>query len=88
MVINYMIDVSKLNGKSVKGVVVSDKVDQAIIIKVEYQKKDSRFHKVVFRSKKIMAHDPDNKAKIGDFVKIRECRPLSRRKRFILESIL
>ena len=83
-----MIDVSTLNGKVVKGTVVSDKVDKTIVVLVEYQKKDPRFHKVVYKSKRIMAHDPANKAKVGNLVQIQECRPISKRKAFILVDVI
>ena len=63
-----------------QGVVVSDKMDKTVTVKVERRVKHPLYSKVIRRSKKYAAHDEDNKCKIGDIVKIRECRPLSKRK--------
>ncbi|HEB78863.1 MAG TPA: 30S ribosomal protein S17 [Rhodospirillales bacterium] len=63
-----------------QGVVVSDKMDKTIVVKVERKVKHPLYKKFIRRSKKYAAHDEGNAAKIGDVVKIRECRPLSKRK--------
>ena len=63
-----------------QGVVVSDKMDKTVTVKVERRVKHPLYSKVIRRSKKYAAHDEENKCKIGDIVKIRECRPLSKRK--------
>ncbi len=70
------------------GVVVSDKTDKTITVKVETYKKDSLYKKRVKYSKKYTAHDPENTAKIGDKVKLIETRPLSKTKRYKLVEIL
>jgi len=63
-----------------QGVVVSDKADKTVTVLVERRVTHPIYKKVVRRSKKYMAHDEDNNFKTGDEVRIRECRPISRRK--------
>ena len=63
-----------------QGTVVSDKMDKTIVVKVERRIMHPLYKKYIRRSKKYAAHDEANAAKIGDVVKIRECRPLSKRK--------
>ncbi|MBP3953417.1 30S ribosomal protein S17 [Bacillus suaedae] len=70
------------------GRVVSDKMDKTIAVLVETYKKDRLYGKRVKYSKKFKAHDEDNKAKIGDIVKVMETRPLSKDKRFRLVEIV
>ncbi len=65
-----------------QGVVVSDKADKTIVVRVDRRVVHPVYGKTVKRSKKYMAHDPENRFKVGDVVKIRECRPLSARKRW------
>ena len=63
-----------------QGVVVSDKMDKTITVKVERKVMHPIYKKFIRRSKKYAAHDETNQCKIGDVVRIRECRPLSKRK--------
>ena len=63
-----------------QGVVVSDKMDKTITVKVERKVMHPLYKKFIRRSKKYAAHDEANQFKIGDVVRIRECRPLSKRK--------
>ena len=65
-----------------QGVVVSDKMDKTIVVKVERRVMHPVYKKFVRRSKKYHAHDEANQFKTGDQVRIRECRPLSRTKRW------
>jgi small subunit ribosomal protein S17 len=65
-----------------RGEVVSDAMDKTVVVRVERRMLHPVYKKVVRLSKKYHAHDPENRCKIGDMVDIRECRPLSRRKRF------
>jgi small subunit ribosomal protein S17 len=60
--------------------VVSDKADKTITVRVDRRVKEPLYKKYITRSKKYAAHDEDNRCKIGDLVRIRECRPLSKRK--------
>lgn len=76
------------NRKSYVGRVISDKMDKTITVVVETQKKASLYGKRVKYSKKYKAHDEDNKAKIGDVVRIMETRPLSKDKRFRLVEVV
>jgi len=64
------------------GVVVSDKSDKTIVVKVESVKKHPKYHKRYVVSKKYKVHDETNKYHIGDKVKFVECRPLSKDKRW------
>lgn len=74
--------------KQIIGTVVSDKNDKTIIVKVETRKKHPLYGKLVKVSKKYVAHDEENKAKVGDRVRIMETRPLSKTKRFELVEIV
>lgn len=65
-----------------QGVVVSDKTEKTIVVLVERRVMHPIYKKFIRRSKKYMAHDETNACKTGDVVRIRECRPLSRRKRW------
>lgn len=63
-----------------QGTVVSDKMDKTAMVMVERKVMHPIYKKFIRRSKKYAAHDEANAVKIGDSVKIRECRPVSRRK--------
>ena len=65
-----------------QGVVVSDKENKTITVRVERRFTHPIYKKVIRRSKRYAAHDENNAFKIGDIVSIRECRPVSRRKRW------
>ncbi len=70
------------------GTVVSDKTDKTIIVAVESYRNHPLYHKRVKSTKKYAVHDEENKAKIGDIVKCVSIRPLSKTKRYTLESIV
>jgi small subunit ribosomal protein S17 len=70
------------------GVVVSDKMDKTIVVRVERQFKHPLYKKIVRRHKKFQAHDEKNECKIGDFVLIQENKPISRHKKWILNKII
>lgn len=63
-----------------QGVVVSDAADKTITVKVERRFMHPLYKKFIKRSKKYAAHDENNVAKVGDVVRIRECRPISKTK--------
>ena len=65
-----------------QGVVVSDVNEKTVTVKVERRFMHPVYKKFIVRSKKYLAHDESNKIKVGDQVRIRECRPLSKRKRW------
>lgn len=79
---------SNVNRKVFTGTVVSSKNDKTITVLVTTYKKHPIYNKRVISSKKFTAHDELNQAKTGDVVKITECRPLSRTKRFRLVEIV
>ena len=70
------------------GTVVSNKMDKTVIVRVERRVMDPLYKKFVTRSKRVAAHDAENAFIVGDLVRIEECRPLSRRKRFaVVEKV-
>ncbi len=69
-----------------QGVVVSDKMEKTITVKVERRVMHPLYKKFIKRSKKYAAHDENNVCKTGDLVSIRECRPLSKNKRWEVVS--
>lgn len=74
--------------KARQGVVVSDKNDKTIVVKVERTVTHPLYKKILRRSKKYHAHDEENSCKVGDIVRIMECRPYSRLKRWrVLEVV-
>ena len=77
---------SKLKLQS--GVVVNDKMEKSIVVKIERKIKHSIYKKTIKRSKKYVAHEENNDCKTGDLVQIAECRPLSKRKRFRLHKLI
>ena len=75
------------NPRTVSGVVVSDKMNKGITVRVERRVKHPVYGKFVRKSAKIHAHDEDNSCKVGDTVTVVECRPLSKTKTWMLKSI-
>lgn len=75
---------SNNSGKTLSGVVVSDKMDKTIVVSVKRFIKLPKYGKYVSREKRFKAHDPENKCKVGDKVMIKETRPISKDKRFIV----
>ena len=67
-----------------KGIVISDKADKTLTVEVERRFSDPFFKKTVRSSKKYKTHDENNKFKVGDFVRIQECRPISKTKTWIV----
>ena len=65
-----------------QGTVVSDKADKTIVVRVQRRVMHPLYKKFITRSKKFAAHDPENRFKQGDTVRIQECRPLSKSKSF------
>jgi small subunit ribosomal protein S17 len=65
-----------------QGIVVSDKNDKTIVVNVERRFSNPMLKKIVRHSKKYHAHDESNSVKVGDIVKIRECRPISKLKKW------
>jgi small subunit ribosomal protein S17 len=74
--------------KEKTGVVVSDKMDKTVIVKISRQIVHPMFGKIVRLNKKYVAHDAKDECKMGDVVSIVETRPLSKTKRWRVESII
>ena len=72
--------------KQLTGVVISDKADKTITVKVERKVKHPTYSKIMKRSTKVHAHDEGNTAKIGDVVTVQECKPYSKSKTWKLLS--
>jgi small subunit ribosomal protein S17 len=70
------------------GVVVSNKADKTVVVKVERKFQHPLYKRTVKASKKYMAHDETNVCQIGDEVRIAESRPLSKRKRWIVLEVV
>ena len=76
------------NKRTIKGVVISDKMDKTIVVKAERLVKHPIFHKYVRKHVKYKAHDEKNECKAGDTVVIIEARPMSKDKRWRMLEIL
>lgn len=74
--------------RTLEGVVVSDKMDKTVVVRVERLVKDPQYKKYVRRHTRFMAHDEENTCGIGDRVRIIEHRPLSKRKRWKVQATL
>jgi len=76
------------NKRTLEGVVVSNKGDKTIVVEVERRFLHARYRKTVRSHKKYMAHDAENTCNIGDTVSISECRPLSKRKAWLMDTVI
>ena len=72
------------NPRILTGVVTSNKADKTITVKIERKVKHPLYGKVVKRASKVHAHDENNSASIGDIVSVKECRPISKTKKWIV----
>ena len=70
------------------GTVVSDKMDKTIVVAIEDSVQHGLYKKIMKRTYKLKAHDEKNECGIGDTVKVMECRPLSKDKRWRLVEII
>lgn len=70
------------------GLVVSTKMQKTIVVEIEMRKAHPKYKRVLKSNKKFYAHDEQNSARVGDVVRIREARPLSKLKRWSLEEIV
>jgi len=76
------------NKRTIKGIVISNKMDKTIVVKAERLVKHPIFHKYVRKHVRYKAHDEQNQSKLGDTVLIIESRPLSKEKRWRMLEIL
>jgi small subunit ribosomal protein S17 len=72
----------------IQGTVVSDKMQKTVVVSVERKKKHRLYHKVVTVTERYKAHDDKDSCKLGDIVRIEECRPMSKDKRWRVIEIL
>ena len=79
---------TKSNKKELIGLIVSDKMDKSVVVRVERFVQHKVYKKYIKRHKKYHAHDEKNECRIGDEVKIVETRPLSKLKRFRVTEIV
>lgn len=74
------------NPRLLTGVVISDKADKTITVKVERKVRHPLYGKIMKRTTKVHAHDESNEASMGDMVTVKECRPISKSKTWVLVS--
>ena len=79
---------NKSGKKEFVGFVKSDKMDKTIVVSVETTTLHKLYKKYVVRSKRVKAHDEKNEARIGDRVRVVECRPISKEKCWRLDAVL
>mgnify|MGYP003468216637 FL=1 len=73
-----------VNKKKLKGVIVSDKMDKTVVVKVDRYVKHPKYGKFYTISKRYKAHDEKNEHKVGEVVIIEESRPISKDKTFVV----
>ena len=71
-----------------QGVVVSDKGEKTIVVRLDVVRSHRRYHKILRSTQTLAAHDERNDAHPGDTVRVQECRPMSRTKRWRLLDVL
>ncbi len=74
--------------KTRQGIVVSDKMDKTVVVRVERLVQHPMYRKYVRQRKKYKAHDPENRCHLGDRVSIVETRPLSKEKNWRVQTVL
>jgi small subunit ribosomal protein S17 len=79
---------TKLHRRTMTGVVVSDKMMKTRVVKVERRVRDTVYGKYIVKANKFKVHDEANRSKEGDLVTIVESRPMSKEKRWALQSIV
>ncbi len=79
---------SRNERKSRTGVVVSDKMNQTIVVRLDRTLRHPLYGKTIKLSSKLYAHDANNEAGVGDFVRVIETRPLSKTKRWRMLEIV
>ncbi len=74
--------------KVLTGKVTSDKMEKTVVVEVQRVTRHPVYGKVIRSHKRFMAHDEQNECRVGDTVRILEARPMSRRKRWVVEAIV
>ena len=70
------------------GIVISNKMDKTIVVNVESRYSHPMYSKIMVKTKKYLVHDENEECNIGDQVLVQECRPLSRKKRWIFSKVI
>lgn len=70
------------------GIVVSDKMEKTVVVSVDFVRRHPLYNKRIRRTNKFFAHDETGECKVGDTVRIEECAPISKRKRWIVREVL
>ena len=83
-----MSEQSRAFRKTRVGTVVSDKMEKTIVVAIEDSVQHPLYKKIMLRTYKLKAHDENNSCGVGDTVKVMECRPLSKDKRWRLVEII
>ena len=78
----------KESTRKVVGRVVSDKMDKSVTVSVERLIRHPVYGKYIRRTTKLLAHDEDNSCKAGDMVAIKECRPMSKHKAWLVTEVI
>jgi small subunit ribosomal protein S17 len=86
--IEVVADRERNDRKVRQGVVVSDKGQKTVVVRVDRHIRHPLYHKAMVRSKKFHAHDENNDYRVGDVVRIQETRPLSKLKRWRVISLV
>lgn len=73
--------------KEITGEVVSNKMQKTVVVAVENRVPHPKYEKHIVKTAKYKAHDEEGKCQIGDIVRIQECRPLSREKRWLVVGV-
>ena len=76
------------NRKMRTGVVVSNKMDKSVVVRVQRQMVHPKYGRTVRRNRRLAAHDENNECNIGDIVRLAETRPLSRTKRWRVSGVV
>lgn len=76
------------NRRRLIGRVVSDKMSKTVVVEIERRKLHRVYKKVITNTKRVMAHDESDAIEIGSVVQIVESKPLSRKKRWVVEQVL
>lgn len=79
---------SESNARTMVGKVVSDKMEKTIVVMVERSVKHPKYGKIIKRRTKFHAHDENHECQIGNIVRIRESRPLSKTKSWVLVEVI
>jgi small subunit ribosomal protein S17 len=74
--------------RTMTGRVYKDKMDKTIVVEVRRRVQDSRYKKIITKLGRFKAHDASNECKVGDLVEIRESRPLSKEKRWVVSRVI